>query len=210
MVTVDRAEVDLGARLRAERVRAGLSLRELARRIGLTPSAISQFETGKSRPSVGTLFEIVELLGVSLDDMLKPALRGHAPAPPARTRIPASERLPEADGLVEVERQVEHVVINLGKGVQWEPLGRTLANVEFLLLTYHPGSSSSLNGKLTRHKGQEFGYVISGELDVDIGPEVYKVREGDSITFPASVPHRLRNSSLASAKVMWCMFALDE
>jgi transcriptional regulator with XRE-family HTH domain len=64
-------------------MRAGLSLRELARRVGLTPSAISQFETGKTKPSVGTLFEIVEVLDVSLDDMLKPLARSHAPEPSA-------------------------------------------------------------------------------------------------------------------------------
>jgi transcriptional regulator with XRE-family HTH domain len=210
MAVAERAEVDLGARLRAERMRAGLSLRELARRLGLTPSAVSQFETGKSKPSVGTLFEIVELLGVSLDDMLKPPVHSHAPEPPARIRPPASRPDSSPAGLVEVERQVDHAVVHLGKGVQWESLGRQAANVEFLLLTYNPGSSSSLNGDLTRHKGREFGYVISGELDVDIGSEVYKVGEGDSITFPASAPHRLRNAGEKPAKVMWCIFALDQ
>jgi transcriptional regulator with XRE-family HTH domain len=210
MVAVERAELDLGARLRAERMRAGLSLRELARRLGLTASAVSQFETGKSKPSVGTLFEIVELLGVSLDDMLKSSAHAHVPEPPARIREPAHGHASSPDGLVEVERQVDHAVINLGKGVQWEQLGRQISSVEFLLLTYSPGSSSSLNGNLTRHKGREFGYVISGELDVDIGSEIYKVQKGDSITFPASCPHRLRNAGTEPAKVMWCIFALDQ
>jgi transcriptional regulator with XRE-family HTH domain len=210
MVATERSEVDLGIRLRAERLRAGISLRELARRLGLTPSAISQFETGKSRPSVGTLFEIVEQLGVSLDDMLKPASAARAAKPPPEVQAQDPGLISTSDSVVAVERQVEHALVNLDKGVQWQPLGRMLADVEFLLITYKPGSSSSINGKLTRHKGREFGYVISGELDVDIGSEVYKVGEGDSITFPASVPHRLRNTGFVPAKVMWCMFALDK
>ncbi len=62
--------LDLGARLRAQRLSTGLSLREMARRLKRSPSAISQFETGKARPSVNTLFEMVELLGTSIDSLL--------------------------------------------------------------------------------------------------------------------------------------------
>jgi uncharacterized cupin superfamily protein/DNA-binding XRE family transcriptional regulator len=62
--------LDLGARLRAQRLSTGLSLREMARRLKRSPSAISQFETGKARPSVSTLFEMVELLGTSIDSLL--------------------------------------------------------------------------------------------------------------------------------------------
>jgi uncharacterized cupin superfamily protein/DNA-binding XRE family transcriptional regulator len=62
--------LDLGARLRAQRLSTGMSLREMARRLKRSPSAISQFETGKARPSVSTLFEMVELLGTSIDTLL--------------------------------------------------------------------------------------------------------------------------------------------
>ena len=69
-------EEDVGPRLRAHREQRGLSLRELARRLGVSPSAISQIETGKSRPSVSTLYSIVSELGMSLDELFgapKPA-----------------------------------------------------------------------------------------------------------------------------------------
>jgi transcriptional regulator with XRE-family HTH domain len=49
----------IGDRLRDERVRAGISQRELARRLGLSASLISQLESGQSKPSVGTLYAIV-------------------------------------------------------------------------------------------------------------------------------------------------------
>ena len=62
--------LDLGASLRAERLRQGLSLRETARRLGISASALSQIETGKAQPSVSKLFDIVNLLGVSVDDLL--------------------------------------------------------------------------------------------------------------------------------------------
>src|SRR5919204_3720910 len=60
---------DVGQELRAQREEKGLSLRELARRLGISPSALSQIETGKSRPSVSTLYSIVTELGISLDEL---------------------------------------------------------------------------------------------------------------------------------------------
>ena len=59
----------VGQQLRAHREEARLSLRELARRLEISPSALSQIETGKSRPSVSTLYAIVTELGASLDEL---------------------------------------------------------------------------------------------------------------------------------------------
>lgn len=58
---------DIGMRLRSERERFGISQREVARRIGLSASLISQIEKGQSKPSVGTLYAIVTELGCPLD-----------------------------------------------------------------------------------------------------------------------------------------------
>src|SRR5918992_6122764 len=60
---------DIGSKLRAERERQGVSLRELARQVGISPSAMSQIETGRSRPSVRTLYAIVSKLDMSLDEL---------------------------------------------------------------------------------------------------------------------------------------------
>src|SRR5215218_1114369 len=71
--------LDLGSRLRAERLGQGIGLREMARRLGISASALSQIETGKAQPSVSKLFDIVNLLGVSVDGLLAGA-SGRAPA----------------------------------------------------------------------------------------------------------------------------------
>src|SRR5439155_25119207 len=60
----------MGERLRAARTARGLSLRELAGRLAVSPSLISQIETGRSNPSVSTLYAIVDELDVSLDELL--------------------------------------------------------------------------------------------------------------------------------------------
>ncbi|MEA2284323.1 MAG: hypothetical protein QOJ21_366, partial [Solirubrobacteraceae bacterium] len=66
-------------RLRAVRERRQMSLRELARRLGVSPSAISQIETGRARPSVATLWAIVTELGMSLDDLFAEERSGRGP-----------------------------------------------------------------------------------------------------------------------------------
>ena len=87
-------EDDIGPRLRRHREERQLSLRELARRLGISPSAISQFETGKSRLSVSTLYAIVTELGISLDELFsgidgEAALPGSPRKPPLAPPTPA-------------------------------------------------------------------------------------------------------------------------
>ena len=62
----------IGDHLREVRLGRGLSLRALAGRVGVSPSLISQVETGRARPSVRTLYAIVSELGISLDELLFP------------------------------------------------------------------------------------------------------------------------------------------
>src|SRR5438477_10205784 len=82
---------DVGPRLRLHREQQQLSLRELARRLSISPSALSQIETGKSRPSVSTLYSIVSELGISLDELFG----GREPSQARPRRNPARTAAPE-------------------------------------------------------------------------------------------------------------------
>src|SRR5439155_12315474 len=73
---------DLGPRLRAIRLGQGVGLRELARRLDLSPSSISQIETGKMQPSVRTLYAFAEELGVTVDEVLFASEPVAPPEPP--------------------------------------------------------------------------------------------------------------------------------
>ena len=66
----DRSHPPFGDRLRAERRARGLSLRDLAERLDMSPSLISQIETGRARPSVSTLYALANELAVSIDELL--------------------------------------------------------------------------------------------------------------------------------------------
>jgi transcriptional regulator with XRE-family HTH domain len=184
-------ESTLGARLRAERLRTGKSVRTLAKDIGISPSALSQFETGKARPSVDTLYTIVHLLDVSLDDLFEPA-GGSAAAP-------------VEDGLC---HPTDRQIINLESGVQWQRLtAHADPNVDFLYVIYDVNGSSASNDAFVRHSGREYGYIQSGRLRVQHGFDVYEMGPGDSISFDSAVPHRLETLGDEPVHAIW--FVLD-
>jgi transcriptional regulator with XRE-family HTH domain len=197
--------LDLGARLRAERLRQGMSLREMARRVGVSASALSQIETGKAQPSVSKLFDIVNLLETSLDGLLAGG-SGKAPAARGQVEDGGAHHGYETEGFFSFQRSGEHEVLELESGVHWRRLtAGSLPGVEFLHVSYAPGACSSRDGAFMRHAGQELGYVLSGRLVVDVGFDSYQLGAGDSISFPAPTPHRLSNPGTEPAAAVWCV-----
>lgn len=191
-------EEDVGRRLRTHREGRQLSLRELARRLGISPSAISQIETGKSRPSVSTLYAIVSELGMSLDELFSGTDReGPATRARARARVPQAAPPPVADELPAESRHVQRAgtrrAINLETGVRWERLTPNAdPEADFLYVIYDVGGSSCQGDRFIRHSGREYGLVLSGTLEVTVGFDRYELGPGDSICFDSTVPHCLR------------------
>src|SRR5215218_8552882 len=184
--------LDLGGRLRAERLGQRIGLREMARRLGISASALSQIETGKAQPSVSTLFDIVNLLGVSVDSLL---------SDPPHVAVSRGQ-----EGFFSLQRAGEHETLELESGVVWSRLtAGSYPGVEYLRVTYQPGACSSREGAFMRHAGQEFGYLTAGRLRVDVGFDRYELGPGDSISFPATTPHRLRNDGAEPAHAIWCI-----
>jgi transcriptional regulator with XRE-family HTH domain len=191
-------------RLREERLHAGISQRELARRVGLSPSLISQLESGQSRPSVGTLYAIVTELGVSLDELFAPPSEADAGQPVglARSSREDGDTVGAPNG--RVQRAHDRRAIELESGVRWERLTAwNDPDVEFLYATYEVGGASSPDGALVRHNGREFGTVISGRLGVTVGFEEYVLNPGDSISFESTTPHRLHNDGDSVVQAIW-------
>ncbi len=189
---------DVGQRLRARREERRISLRELARRLGISPSAISQIETGKSRPSVSTLYAIVSELGMSLDELFSGTGQDRAPAPSRkaeksvqRARARTSHE-PGAEAR-HVQRAGGRRAIDLETGVRWERLTpHADPEADFLYVVYDVGGSSCKEDRFIRHSGREYGLVLSGTLEVTVGFDRYELGPGDSISFDSTVPHCLR------------------
>lgn len=196
----------LGERIRAQRTRRGVSLRALAREVGVSASMISQIETGKSRPSVSTLYAITSALRMSLQEVFAAGEPVDALVPTTVLEALGSARGPRLGPLV---RPADRRVLTLDSGVTWERLGEIPPlHVDFLLMTYAPGGSSSSTGDLMRHPGWEYGYLVHGELGLTLGFEELTLTAGDAVSFDSTTPHRYRNDGREPASGVW--FVLED
>jgi transcriptional regulator with XRE-family HTH domain len=194
----------LGEQLRRERVERGLSLRELARRLDVSPSLVSQIETGKVQPSVRTLYAMVGELGISPDELFPSGAQPTRGGATARLRSPRPIVDEPSTSPRIVQRAGSRRVIELDTGVRWERLTTTNdREVEFLQTVYPPGSESSPADALMRHNGREFGLILSGALNVTVGFEDYVLGPGDSIFFESTIPHRLYNVGSEPVHAVW-------
>ncbi|MFF7790446.1 cupin domain-containing protein [Streptomyces sp. NPDC007991] len=205
----------VGARIRQARLERGRSLRALAREVGVSASLVSQIETGKSQPSVSTLYAITTALGISVESLFdardSAGLPRHGATPLAAAAPGATVLHALAAFAADPGRRIGPLVgagererLELDSGVVWERLGRVPgAEVDFLLVTYRPGGSSSGSGALMRHAGTEYGYLTSGELILTLGFDEYTVRPGDAVSFESTTPHRYRNDGEVPAVGVW-------
>lgn len=182
---------ELGARIRAARMSKGMSLRATAAAASISPSLLSQVETGKVQPSVSTLYSIVNTLGLRVDDILM--------GPSTKTRTPP-DRLAEP-----VQRFEDAPRLVMENGVTWRALAATQreGGVDALHVHYEPGGASSIDGTHMRHSGVEYGYIIRGELTLKIGFDTHVLRAGDSVCFDPQRPHRYINHTDDITEGVW-------
>jgi transcriptional regulator with XRE-family HTH domain len=193
---------EIGEHLRARRHAAGLSLRELADRLQVSPSLISQIERGRANPSVSTLYAMVAELDISLDELLFNDRRA-AETPDVQPGEAAAPTGP-------IQRAGQHKRIRLASGVIWERLTTVSEpGVEFLRVVYEVGGASSPPDAYQRHSGHEWGYVISGSLGVTIGFEEFILEAGDAVSLDSTTPHRLANVGDTPVHAIWFVLGRD-
>jgi transcriptional regulator with XRE-family HTH domain len=197
--------VNVGILIRRERQDQELSLRELARRVGISASMLSQVETGRTRPSVSTIYAIATELGLSIDGLLsdKEETVANAAAGPRVRRGPVGA-VSAADLASQLVRPEQRRKLELESGVTWELLSDLLPHlVDFMFVTYEPGGRSSSSGKLMRHTGTEFAFLLRGKLKIQVGFDEYVLQAGDALAFDSSEPHLLVNEGTEPAEGIW-------
>lgn len=200
-------QLDVGSELRRVRESRKLSLRTVASAVGVSASLLSQVETGKTQPSVSTLYALVNYLGISLDGLLRaePTAPGSSPAPTAAE--PSGNR--RSDGVV--QRRQDNPVIEMENGVTWERLAVGDSSVaDPLIVTYQPSGSSSVEGKMMRHSGIEYGVLLEGRLTLRLDFETYELEPGDSFCFDSNRPHLYVNQSDQTARGVWFVIGRRE
>ncbi|WP_075831947.1 MULTISPECIES: helix-turn-helix domain-containing protein [unclassified Rhodococcus (in: high G+C Gram-positive bacteria)] len=179
----------VGKTVRAERTRQGIPVRELARRLGVSPSFLSQFELGQSQAAVNTLFAIATELNLSLDVLLGNSVD------------------PERESASETKTHEPRIsdCLTFRSGVRWQRLANTPANhhVQFLLTEYEPGADSAPGDAPQTHSGDDYGYVLEGTLTIDIDGMRRLLEAGEAIHLVGNVPHRLRNETDETVKAIW-------
>lgn len=193
---------EIGARLRDARLQRGLSLRSVAQELGVSASLISQVETGKTQPSVSTLYALVSHLGVSMDELLGV---GAPVAAEAATEVAGTPVFGHGGELLPaIQRAGENPVLEMENGVRWERLAIGEGGpADALLVTYAPGATSSIEGKLMRHSGVEYAYLLEGELTLQLDFDTHVLHPGDSLQFDSVRPHLYSNTGEVPARGVW-------
>jgi transcriptional regulator with XRE-family HTH domain len=160
--------MELGHRLRARRQELGLSLRELAERVGLTASFLSQIERDLASPSIESLRKISDAL-----------------------EVPIFHFLIEPDTRSPVVRRGERAELKLhGSNLTYQLMTPDLSRkMEVFMAEREPGEE-----KITiplRQQTEEFIYVLQGQLEIQLGEERYLLDPGDSIYFDGPLLRRL-------------------
>lgn len=194
---------DIGRRLAALRRDRGVRVTDLAREVGVSAALISQIERGRSRPSVSTLFALARALEVPVDAFFR---EQHEPAP-VRSG-PSGETpgegapygLPPQEARY-VVRRGDRAAIDIEGGVRWERLTpATLRDLDFLELVYGPHAES--HPALYTHPGTEMVLMTVGRLDIYVGFERHRLKAGDSMHFPSSMPHRYVNPTATTSRAV--------
>ncbi len=203
---------DLGHRLRVAREQKNIGLRELARRLGVSPSLISQIETGKTEPSINTLFAMVSELELSVNEIVfdsehdagAPSGTTAAGAQDGRTSRQTGEPDPADAPDSPVQRSTNRTSISLESGVSWQRLtAQPDHSVDFLYIRYPPGSESTPAHSLMRHNGTEYGYILKGRLQVSLGFDTHVIGPGDTISFECTQPHRFATVGDETVEAVW-------
>lgn len=169
----------LGERLRGLRQARGLSLRALARQVGLSATLLSQVERGVTEPSLTTLRQLATVFGASVSTLLE-----DEHAPPVYVNRPGTRSLlTMSDGLVTYER--------LTPGNH---------RLEVLRAVIAPGEASA--EQPWSHDSIECVYVLCGALTVDVGSATERVHTGEAITLDSNLPHRYRNDTDEPCEVL--------
>ncbi len=181
----EAADLWLGMQIRDLRKTNRFSLQHLADKSGLSVGLLSQIERGLTSPSIRSLRQLSEALGVT------PARFFHQETPPPPAEI----------GRI-VRRGKGRQLRLSGNGVaKWLMTPDLSGELEMLLVEIAPGGRSG--NELYTHKGEECGYVISGAMQLWIEEESFLLREGDSFRFKSTTPHRFESASDGMTNVLW-------
>ena len=173
--------MEIGEKIKRLRLRHGLTQEELADRCELSKGFISLLERDLTSPSIATLMDILECLGSDLTTFF-------------------SERGQEKLVFGEEDIYVKSDEELLKGSIRWLVPNAQKNKMEPILVEMAAGGESEAHQP---HEGEEFGYVLSGSIQIQLGDRVVRARKGDSFYFRSDEPHRIINPGKNTAKFIW-------
>jgi len=180
---------NLGDKIKTLRKKIGMTQRELAEQVGLTPSFISQLEKNLISPSLDSLLKLSEKLNTQPIYFLTDGETG-----------PLQKMVVKPD-----ERQDIQFPALKSTDIKLQLLVSDVLNrrMEPYLLTIREGAT--IGRHFYSHKGDEFAYVIEGELEVEIQDEKQVLRQGDSLYIESTFPSKWVNTGKKDAAILWVL-----
>ena len=175
----------LGMNIKAERKRQNISLQELASRVQVSTSFLSQIENGKNEPSLTTLKRISTCLGVTVSKLLGED---------------------ESVRLMMIKKESRHRLTNLGDGLEIEFIS-AFDPAQVMEACIHVLTPDGQSGKVPyTHAGQEIFFVLEGRIKLNVDDEVMEMEEGDSYyLIDCSKSHYFFNASTEETARVLCV-----
>ena len=163
----------VGSKIKGLRETKNLSIEEVAESTGLSVEQINSIENDQNLPSLGPLIKIARALGVRLGTFMD------------------DNDISFSNGATDARKHMEY-----------HPLAQQKAgrHMEPFIIDINPEENQDY--KLSAHEGEEFIYVMQGEVEVEYGKEKYTLKEGDSIYYDSIVKHHLHGAPGKSAKIL--------
>ena len=172
--------MEIGLKIKRLRLALNLTQEELADRTELSKSFISQVERDLTSPSIATLIDILQALGTDLKEFF-------GDETDSQIVFHDADYFEKYDE--ELKNKTEWIIPNAQKN-QMEPIRVTL----------QPGGRTYLDDP---HEGEEFGYVLSGQITIHLGQQTYKAKRGETFYFKSSSRHYIEAAGKAGASIIW-------
>jgi transcriptional regulator with XRE-family HTH domain len=180
-----RDQSRIGIRIKHTRMTRGLTLRDLATKVGCSVSALSKIENRKANPSITMLHRICSSLGTNMASLFaEDENNGHVVTRAEKRPLIPADPLHDSPG-TQRERLAPCTPGNLLQGC---------------VFIIEPGGHSK---ETMQHQGEELGYIVEGVLELSVDNQTYHAEAGDSFFFRSDQPHSYRNPGDTSTRVIW-------
>jgi transcriptional regulator with XRE-family HTH domain len=173
--------MNIGKKVKELRAARNLTIKKLSEMVECTPSLISQLERGKTDPSISMLKKIAEALSVNITDFFMSTINDEDVVTPVKGRVDIQ--------LKRWQARIQSLVKNV-TNKKMQP---------FYTVIKTGGGSHGMYS----HAGEEFGYVLRGELELVLNDKIHKVRKDESFYFSSQIPHNWGNKGEEDVVVLW-------